>query len=62
MGMERSSSPCPSPFNLAAYVLSRASAQPDKIALAILGPTRAERWSYGKLEAAVRGVGSGLLG
>ncbi|MEM1234452.1 MAG: class I adenylate-forming enzyme family protein [Pseudomonadota bacterium] len=60
--MERSSSPCPSPFNLAAHVLSRASAQPDKIALAILGPTRAERWSYGKLEAAVRGVGSGLLG
>ncbi|MEM6276076.1 MAG: class I adenylate-forming enzyme family protein [Pseudomonadota bacterium] len=52
---------CPSPFNLAAYVLSRASAQPDKIALAILGSTRAERWSYEKLDAAVRGVGRGLL-
>ncbi|MEL7299711.1 MAG: class I adenylate-forming enzyme family protein [Pseudomonadota bacterium] len=48
-------------FNLAAHVLARAPEQPDKIALAVLGPARAERWSYGKLEAAVRGVGHGLL-
>ncbi|MEM1374786.1 MAG: class I adenylate-forming enzyme family protein [Pseudomonadota bacterium] len=59
--MEPAPLPCPSPFNLAAYVLSRASTQPGKIALAILGPARAERWSYGKLEAAIRGVGHGLL-
>ncbi|MEL6912896.1 MAG: class I adenylate-forming enzyme family protein [Pseudomonadota bacterium] len=53
--MDRSS------FNLAAHVLARATAQPDKIALAVLGPTRSERWSYGRLEAAVRGVGTALL-
>ncbi len=53
--------PCPQPFNMAAHVLGRAAAQPDKIALAILSPARAERWSYGRLEAAVRGIGTGLL-
>ncbi|MEM6897268.1 MAG: class I adenylate-forming enzyme family protein, partial [Pseudomonadota bacterium] len=53
--------PCPAPFNLAQYVLAKAQAQPDKIALALLGPAKAERWSYAKLEAAVRGVGRGLL-
>lgn len=52
--------PCPAPFNLAAYVLGRASAQPDKIALQVVGPARAERWSYGRLEGAVRGVARGL--
>lgn len=53
--------PCPAPFNLAAFVLRHAAAQPDKIALALLGPGRAERWSYARLEAAVRGIGTGLL-
>ena len=52
--------PCPAPFNLAEHVLCFGDAPRDKIALAILGPTRAERWSYGRLEAAVRGVGTGL--
>ena len=52
--------PVPSPFNLAAYVLSHADAQPDKVALAILGPARAERWSYARLVKAVRGIGTGL--
>ncbi|MEO0486393.1 MAG: class I adenylate-forming enzyme family protein [Pseudomonadota bacterium] len=52
--------PCPAPFNLSAYVLARAADAPDKIALSILGPARAERWSYGKLERAVRAVGAGL--
>jgi len=51
---------CPAPFNLAAYVLGHASAQPDKIALAVVKPAGAERWSYGRLEAAVRGVAGGL--
>ncbi|WP_417524001.1 class I adenylate-forming enzyme family protein [Marinovum sp.] len=53
--------PCPAPFNLAAFVLRHAAAQPDKIALALLGPARAERWSYARLEVAVRGIGTGLL-
>lgn len=47
-------------FNLAAHVLARAEAQPDKIALAVLGLGRAERWSYGRLSAAVRGAATGL--
>jgi len=51
----------PSPFNLSAYVLAQADANPDKVALAILGPSRAERWSYARLASAVRGVGAGLL-
>ncbi|MGX9354364.1 class I adenylate-forming enzyme family protein [Roseobacteraceae bacterium S113] len=53
--------PCPAPFNMAAHVLAHAPRLPDKIALAVLGPARAERWSYGSLEAAVRGTATGLL-
>lgn len=53
--------PCPAPFNLAAYVLARAAEQPDKTALAVVGLTRAECWSYRHLEQAVRGIGTGLL-
>jgi acyl-coenzyme A synthetase/AMP-(fatty) acid ligase len=52
--------PCPTPFNLAQYVLSAGRATPDKIALAVLGPARADRWSYARLEAAVRGMAGGL--
>ncbi|MFU8777748.1 MAG: class I adenylate-forming enzyme family protein, partial [Roseovarius sp.] len=51
----------PTPFNLAAHVLGRAEAHPDKIALAVLSLTKADRWSYGRLLAAVRGTGTGLL-
>lgn len=57
---DQAPAPCPAPFNLAAYVLGRASAQPDKIALAVVKPSGAERWSYGRLEQAVRGVAGGL--
>lgn len=53
--------PCPTPFNMAAHVLARGEALPDKPALQLLRPTGAERWSYGRLIAAVRGAGSGLL-
>ena len=53
--------PCPRPFNLAAHVLARGAATPDKVALAILGPARAERWSYARLISAVRGTATGLL-
>ncbi len=53
--------PCPAPFNLAAHVLSAGAATPDKIALSVVKPTGARRWSYGKLIAAVRGTATGLL-
>ncbi len=54
--------PCPAPFNLARHVLGASAARlPDKIALQVLRPTGAERWSYARLEAAVRGCGAGLL-
>lgn len=53
-------SPPPAPFNLAAHVLAQGARQPDKIALQILRPAGAERWSYGRLIAAVRGAATGL--
>ncbi|MEQ8896547.1 MAG: class I adenylate-forming enzyme family protein [Roseovarius sp.] len=53
--------PCPAPFNLAAHVLRHADATPDKVALAVLGLSGAERWSYAKLKSAVLGTGAGLL-
>ncbi|SDI94290.1 class I adenylate-forming enzyme family protein [Salipiger marinus] len=53
--------PCPEPFNLAAHVLAAGAATPDKVALAILRLTGAERWSYARLIAAVRGTATGLL-
>ena len=53
--------PCPAPFNLAEYVLAAGEAQPDHIALQVLRLTGAERWSYARLTAAVRGIGTGFL-
>ncbi len=47
-------------FNLAAHVLAKGQETPDKVALAILGLTAAERWGYGRLIAAVRGCGGWL--
>jgi len=54
--------PAPSAFNMAAHVLAHADALPDKVALAVIGPSRAERWSHGRLKAAVQGTATGLLG
>lgn len=51
----------PAPFNMAAHVLTHAARLADKSAMQILRPTGAERWSYARLEAAVRGAGTGLL-
>ncbi|WP_413873086.1 class I adenylate-forming enzyme family protein [Albidovulum sp.] len=51
---------CPAPFNLARHVLAAAEARPDHIALQVVRPSGAERWSYGRLSAAVRGVATGL--
>ena len=53
--------PCPAPFNFTAHVLSQADVDPDKIALAVLSSAGSERWSYGRLKAAVLGTGTGLL-
>ncbi|MBY6161283.1 acyl--CoA ligase [Mameliella alba] len=52
--------PCPAPFNLAAHVLRAGEATPDKIALSVVRPSGAQRWSYGRLIAAVRGTATGL--
>ena len=38
-----------------------AEAKDDKIALAILGLSGAERWSYARLRSAILGTGTGLL-
>lgn len=53
--------PCPTPFNMAAYVLAAGARTPDKIALQILSVTGAERWSYATLTRTVQGIGTGLL-
>lgn len=45
---------------MAAHVLARGVETPDKVALAILGLTGAEPWSYARLISAVRGTGTGL--
>lgn len=51
----------PTRCNLADDVLAAGRATPDKIALAVLGPARADRWSYARLDRAVRGMAGGLL-
>lgn len=53
--------PCPAPFNMARYVLAAGGQTPDKVALQIVRAAGAERWSYARLIAAVRGTGQGLL-
>ena len=49
----------PERLNFASYVLG--AGPPDKIAVAVLGPSRAERWSFEALRRAVSGTASGLL-
>lgn len=53
--------PCPSNFNMAAHVLRHADTVPDKIALAVLGLSGAERYSYARIKSAVLGTATGLL-
>lgn len=46
---------------MAAHVLAESATRlPDKLALQIVGPTGAERWSYARLTAAVRGAATGF--
>ena len=54
--------PCPAPFNMARHVLEQSCTRvPDRMALQIVSPRGAERWSYARLMAAVRGCGTGFL-
>lgn len=53
--------PVPSPFNMANYVLASAGDDPAKTALAVLGDDTTERWTYGQIDAAIRGAATGLL-
>ncbi|WP_439122519.1 class I adenylate-forming enzyme family protein [Marivita sp.] len=53
--------PCPQDFNLAAHVLASADRLPDKIALAVVKPTGAQRWSYARLKQSILGCATGLL-
>ena len=48
-------------LNLAEHVLRSGATQPDKLALSIIGISRAERWSYARLISAVRGTATGLI-
>ncbi len=52
--------PCPQNFNLTAHVLAAADRVPDKIALAVVKPTGAQRWSYERLRSAILGTATGL--
>ncbi|WP_295531454.1 class I adenylate-forming enzyme family protein [uncultured Thioclava sp.] len=53
--------PPPHAFNMAAHVLAAGALTPDKLAMQIVGPSGAQRWSYARLIAAVRGAGTLLL-
>lgn len=48
------------PFNLAEHVLTAGLATPDRLALAVISPSRADRWSHARLRAAVLGATTGL--
>lgn len=48
------------PFNLAEHVLTAGLATPDRLALAVISPARADRWSHARLRAAVLGAATGL--
>ncbi|MGR3616672.1 MAG: class I adenylate-forming enzyme family protein [Paracoccaceae bacterium] len=52
---------CPAPFNLAAHVLRHADAAATKTALSLVSTSGSVDWSYGALQNAVRGTGTGLL-
>ncbi len=53
--------PCPAPFNMAAHVLGKAWAQPEKLALSVLYPDHRDDWSFARVERAVRGLAAGFL-
>ena len=51
---------CPAQFNFAAHVLAHADRLASKVALAVVSPTKADRWSYARLKSAVLGTATGL--
>lgn len=53
--------PCPTPFNMAQYVLSGADRHPDRLALSVVGYATDENWTYQQLKSAVLGVAAGLM-
>lgn len=48
-------------MNLAEHVLRAGRAAPDKLAMSVIGLSRADRWSYGRLTQAVLGTATGFL-
>ncbi|SMO64311.1 class I adenylate-forming enzyme family protein [Paracoccus laeviglucosivorans] len=48
-------------MNLAQYVLQAGLETPDKLAMSVLGLSRADRWSHARLRHAVLGTATGLL-
>ena len=52
--------PCPTPFNLAAYVLGRSQELGEKPALEVVSANHTQIWTFAQLEAAVRGMALGL--
>lgn len=48
-------------MNLAEHVLRAGLAQPDRLAMSVLGLGRADRWSHARLRRAVLGTATGLL-
>lgn len=51
---------CPNPFNMAAYVLAHAQTCAAKTALSVLDGATRRDWSFAQIEAAVRGIATGL--
>ena len=45
---------------MAAHVLARAAQMPDKTALSVIGPHGARTWTFAEVDAAVRGIATGL--
>ncbi|MEP4198154.1 MAG: class I adenylate-forming enzyme family protein [Aliishimia sp.] len=56
-----SAAPCPSTFNMAAYVLAHAAKHPDKTALSVLHKDHTTDWTFAQINAAVRGIAQGFL-
>ncbi|MFV0299773.1 MAG: class I adenylate-forming enzyme family protein [Paracoccus sp. (in: a-proteobacteria)] len=48
-------------MNLTEHVLRAGAATPDRLALSVVGLSRADRWSYARLIAAVRGTATGFM-
>lgn len=48
-------------MNLAEHVLTAGLGTPDKLAMSIVGLSRADRWSYARLRQSVLGTATGLL-